>query len=150
MTAPAHDHEHWSDSLGAWLLGALPDDEAEGFREHLAACAVCREDAASLQVAADALPASAEPRTPPPALKGRLMAIVEREAQLLEAAGPESDRAAAPRRRRTAPAPRVAERPAAAPGARAGARAAAARRRRRRRAARARGVDEDTRTSPRA
>ena len=40
---------------------------------------------------------------PPPALKGRVMAIVEREASLLEAAGPEADRAKAPRRRRRFP-----------------------------------------------
>jgi len=100
MSTPAHDHDQWADSLGAWLLGALPDDEAEGFAAHLDACAVCRDEAATLRVAADALPASVEPRTPPPALKGRLMAIVEREASLLEAAGPESDRAPRPEPRR--------------------------------------------------
>ena len=96
----AHDHDRWADSLGAWLLGALPEDEAEGFRAHLAACADCRADAESLRVAVDALPASAPPAPPPPALKGRVMAIVEREASLLEAAGPEADRAAPQRRRR--------------------------------------------------
>ena len=94
----AHDHDRWADSLGAWLLGALPEEEAEGFRAHLAACADCRADAESLRVAVDALPASAPPTLPPPALKGRVMAIVEREASLLEAAGPEADRATAPRR----------------------------------------------------
>jgi anti-sigma-K factor RskA len=99
----AHDHDRWSDSLGAWLLGALPEDEAEGFRVHLAACADCRADAESLRVAVDALPASAPPALPPPALKGRVMAIVEREASLLEAAGPEADRAKPPRRRRRFP-----------------------------------------------
>jgi Anti-sigma-K factor rskA/Putative zinc-finger len=99
----AHDHDRWADSLGAWLLGALPEDEAEGFRAHLAACAVCRADAESLRVAVDALPASAPPALPPPALKGRVMAIVEREASLLEAAGPEADRAAPQRRRRRFP-----------------------------------------------
>ena len=31
MTTTARDHEHWADSLGAWLLGALPEDEAQGF-----------------------------------------------------------------------------------------------------------------------
>jgi anti-sigma-K factor RskA len=74
------DHDRWSDSLGAWLLGALPDDEADGFRRHLEQCAVCQEDAALLRVAVDALPASVEPRTPPPALKDRIMAAVESEA----------------------------------------------------------------------
>jgi hypothetical protein len=96
----AHDHDRWADSLGAWLLGALPEDDAEGFRAHLAECADCRADAESLRVAVDALPASAPPALPPPALKGRVMAIVEREASLLEAAGPEADRAAPQRRRR--------------------------------------------------
>jgi hypothetical protein len=101
MSTPARDHDQWADSLGAWLLGALPEDEAAGFKRHLEACAVCREDAASLRVAADALPASAEPRTPPPALQARIMAVVESEAALLHAAGPESDRTAPRRERRS-------------------------------------------------
>jgi anti-sigma factor RsiW len=96
MSTFANDHERWADSLGAWLLGALPADEAEGFREHLAACPVCQEDAASLQVAADALPIGVAPHAPPPALKERLMAIVESEAL---AAAP----APAPRRERRRP-----------------------------------------------
>jgi hypothetical protein len=99
----AQDHERWADSLGAWMLGALPEDEVEGFRTHLESCADCRADAESLRVAVDALPASAAPMTPPPALKGRLMAVVEREASLLQAAGPEADRAKPPRRRRRFP-----------------------------------------------
>jgi anti-sigma-K factor RskA len=85
------DHDRWSDSLGAWLLGALPDDEAAGFRRHLDECPICQEDAAGLQVAVDALPASVEPRTPPPALKQRIMAEVE----------PEGAPARAPRPRRS-------------------------------------------------
>lgn len=113
MSAPARDHDQWADSLGAWLLGALPEEEAAGFKRHLEECAVCREDAASLQVAADALPASAEPRTPPPALKARIMAVVEGEAELLHAAGPESDR---PRRRKRTWFAGLAWRPALAVG----------------------------------
>jgi hypothetical protein len=97
------EHERWADSLGSWLLGALPEDEAEGFRAHLADCPICRDDTASLQVAVDALPASAPPAAPPPALKGRVMAVVEREASLLRAAGPEADSPPAPRRRRRFP-----------------------------------------------
>jgi anti-sigma-K factor RskA len=98
----AHDHDRWADSLGAWMLGALPEDEVDGFRAHLESCADCRADAESLRVAVDALPASAAPMSPPPELKGRLMAVVEREASLLQAAGPEADRAK-PRRRRRFP-----------------------------------------------
>jgi anti-sigma-K factor RskA len=86
------DHDRWGDSLGPWLLGALPEDEAAGFKRHLESCAVCQEDARSLQVAVDALPASVEPRTPPPALKDRIMAVVEAEA-------PRPERA--PRRKRS-------------------------------------------------
>jgi hypothetical protein len=99
----APDHDRWAESLGAWLLGALPEDEVEGFRTHLESCADCRADAESLRVAVDALPASAPPMAPPPALKGRLMAVVEREASLLEAAGPDADRAKRSRRRRRFP-----------------------------------------------
>ena len=99
----AHDHDRWADSLGAWMLGALPEDEAEGFRSHLDSCADCRADAESLRVAVDALPASTPPMNPPPELKGRLMAVVEREASLLKAAGPDADRARESRRRRRFP-----------------------------------------------
>jgi anti-sigma-K factor RskA len=95
----APDHDRWADSLGAWMLGALPEDEVDGFRTHLESCAECRADAESLRVAVDALPASAAPMRPPPELKGRLMAVVEREASLLQAAGPEADRVKEPRRR---------------------------------------------------
>src|SRR3954453_6112662 len=79
------DHERWAESLGAWLLGALPDDEATAFRRHLEQCPICQEDAAGMRVAADAPPASAEPRTPPPALKQRIMAEVEAEAPAVRA-----------------------------------------------------------------
>jgi hypothetical protein len=57
-----------------------------------------------LRVAADALPVSVAPVAPPPALKMRIMAVVESEAELLAAAGrradePEPKPVAAPRRR---------------------------------------------------
>ncbi|HYM56809.1 MAG TPA: anti-sigma factor [Solirubrobacteraceae bacterium] len=98
MSASARDHDRWADSLGAWLLGALPDDEAREFAAHLEECPVCGQDAASLRVAADALPASAPSLPAPPELKARIMAVAEREAQLLAAAGEGADQAeAAPR-----------------------------------------------------
>lgn len=84
--------------MGAWLLGALPDDEAQAFAAHLEECPVCRQDVASLRVAADALPASAPSLAAPPELKARILAAVEPEAELLVAAGERADRAgAAPR-----------------------------------------------------
>lgn len=86
MSRFAGDHDRWADSLASWLLGALPDDEARVFATHLEECPVCQEDAASLRVAADALPASAPPLPAPPDLKARIMAVVEREAELVAAA----------------------------------------------------------------
>ncbi len=85
-------HEQWADTAGAYVLGALPDDERAGFEAHVDTCAECRAEIDQLSSAADALPASAPAMVPPPALKARLMAEVEREAALLAAAGPQADR----------------------------------------------------------
>jgi anti-sigma-K factor RskA len=97
------EHVHWADSVGAYLLGALPPDEADAFEAHLRDCPECRRDVEELRVAADALPVSVAPVAPPAALKQRIMAVVESEAQLLEAAGRRADvpdAAPAPPRRR--------------------------------------------------
>ena len=96
----AADHERWSDSVAPYLLGALPGDELAAFEDHMAHCADCREELDALAPAVRALPNSVEPMAPPPALKARIMAEVEREASLLAAAGPEADRPPAPARRR--------------------------------------------------
>jgi len=95
------DHERWEDAAGSYVLNALTDEERVGYEAHLATCAECRAEVAELRMAADALPVSPPPMLPPPALKARIMAEVEREASLLAAAGPEADRPpAAPERRR--------------------------------------------------
>ena len=91
-------HEHWSDAVGAYLLGALPPDEAADFEAHLAGCAECRRDVDALKVAADALPVSVPLVAPPPALKQRIMAVVNSEAELLAAAGERADAGPAPAR----------------------------------------------------
>ena len=93
------DHARWADATGAYLLGALSDDERSGYEAHLQGCALCREDVELLRVAADALPASVEQLDAPPALKDRIMAVVNSEAELLRAAGPEADRPPVPARR---------------------------------------------------
>jgi anti-sigma-K factor RskA len=97
-------HHDWSDSVASYLLGALPDHEREGFEEHLHSCAECRAEVDHLRVASDALPNAAIQMAPPPELKDRIMAVVNQEAELLRAAGPEADRAPAadakPRKRR--------------------------------------------------
>ena len=95
-----NDHAHWEDVAGAYVLGALPEDEAAAYEAHLETCPSCRAEADELRVAAQALPLSAPALRPPDALKARIMAEVEREASLLAAAGPEADRPGASVRRR--------------------------------------------------
>jgi anti-sigma-K factor RskA len=92
------DHERFQDTAGTYVLGALPDDEKDAFEAHLASCPACRAEAEELSVAVEALPVSAPAMKPPPALKARIMAEVEREAALLASASePRAEQA--PRRR---------------------------------------------------
>jgi anti-sigma-K factor RskA len=94
------EHRECSESLGAYVLGALPETESTQVELHLASCRECRAEFDWLRVAGDALPASVAQIAAPPALKGRVMSVVEGEAQLLQAAGHRADRPE-PRRRRT-------------------------------------------------
>src|SRR4051812_29857574 len=75
------DHDALRDNAGAWVLGALDDDEAWRFSAHLEVCASCRDEVERLRVAAAVLPLAAPPVEPPPELKARLMGIVEAEAR---------------------------------------------------------------------
>jgi anti-sigma factor RsiW len=77
----ARDHLAYQDEVGAYLLGALTDEERRDFEGHLAGCAECRDEIERLRPAADALPRSVEQVEPPPTLKASLMEIVESEAQ---------------------------------------------------------------------
>jgi Anti-sigma-K factor rskA len=74
-----------------YVLGALED--AESYREHLLSCASCREEVAALSLVVEALPVSVTPATAPAALRGRILATVRSEAELLHAAGPRADEA---------------------------------------------------------
>lgn len=85
-------HERWDDVVAPYVLGALPEDERADFERHLEECEVCRAEAELLRVPAEALPAAAPQFVPPPELRDRIMLIVNREAELLAAAGPEADR----------------------------------------------------------
>ncbi|HWC86053.1 MAG TPA: anti-sigma factor [Solirubrobacteraceae bacterium] len=82
------------DTAGAYLLRALPEDEAYAFELHLASCAQCQRDVHQLQAAADALGTAVPTVSPPPELGQRIRGIVRAEAELLRAAGPEADRPA--------------------------------------------------------
>jgi len=92
------DHE-FTDDVGAYLLQALASDEVSPFEAHLETCAECRREVALLRVAADALPNAAVQMTPPPDLKDRIMAVVNSEAELLQAAGARADEPIRPRER---------------------------------------------------
>jgi anti-sigma-K factor RskA len=97
---PDHDHERWADAAGAYVLGALPDDELPAFEDHMAQCAACHAEADDLRLVAATLPESVPPAVPSRELKARVMAEVEREATLLAAAGAPADAPPAPRARR--------------------------------------------------
>ena len=87
-----------ADTVASYLLGALPQDEVTHFEAHLGDCPSCREDIAALRPVVDALPAAAPPADPPLELRGRIMATVRSEAELLQAAGPAADKPAKPAR----------------------------------------------------
>ena len=73
---------------GAYVLGALAPTRSSGFEAHLAGCADCRRDGRRAAASPPTRCRSAVPQVaPPPALKGRIMAVVEAEAELLAAAG---------------------------------------------------------------
>jgi anti-sigma-K factor RskA len=82
------------DDAAAYVLGALEHDELTRYREHLRDCAACRSEVAELQGVADELPACAPPAAASAALRGRILATVRSEAELLSAAGRETDRPA--------------------------------------------------------
>jgi hypothetical protein len=87
------------DDAAAWVLGALPEPEGTAFGAHLHVCGDCRENVADLGLVADSLPAAAPSMAPPAALRGRIMAIVAAEAELLQAAAAPSGRDASPAER---------------------------------------------------
>jgi anti-sigma-K factor RskA len=94
------DHEFGQGDCGAnaaaYLLGALESGEAETFRRHLTTCVVCRDEVATLQAVADALPVAAPQQAPPRRLKRAVMSSIRKE--------PRTREAAARRRLRFAPA----------------------------------------------
>jgi anti-sigma-K factor RskA len=84
----SREHEQYEENVGAYLLGALPELEAEVFERHLDSCASCRRELDELRVASEALPRAVEPVVPPPELKESLMRTVWAEAAQGEEAGP--------------------------------------------------------------
>ncbi|MEA2321312.1 MAG: hypothetical protein QOD81_1162 [Solirubrobacteraceae bacterium] len=93
------------EDVGAYVLGALSDDEHGAFIAHLPGCEHCRAEVDELQMVADTLPLTAAQTAPPPELKQRIMAVVRAEAEVLEASGAAADVPAAQPGRSRAPAP---------------------------------------------
>jgi Anti-sigma-K factor rskA/Putative zinc-finger len=86
MTGPGDDDAcTWArQRLHAHALGALDEDEQRRLEAHLEGCGECRQMAAELTETANALPAAlatASPLRPPPRLKDRLIAEVDRSAR---------------------------------------------------------------------
>jgi anti-sigma-K factor RskA len=92
----ARGHEEYRENIGAYVLGALPELEAEVLERHLAECEECRAAVERLRPVTVALLRSVPQVEPPPSLKANLMRTVEQEAALRAVAG----RAPAEKRRR--------------------------------------------------
>jgi anti-sigma-K factor RskA len=73
------DHEQFSTDAAAYVLGALELDELQAFRTHLANCPICRDEVASLQGVADALPLAAPQYAAPKQLRREVMSAVRAE-----------------------------------------------------------------------
>jgi anti-sigma-K factor RskA len=99
MSTPAHEPPCPQQiDTAPYVLGALEEHELQSFREHLATCARCRLEVAELQSVVDELAASAPPVAAPAGLRERVLDTVRSQADVLNAAGHEADRA--PRRAR--------------------------------------------------
>jgi anti-sigma factor RsiW len=73
-------HARYEQDLGAYVLGALEQDESRVVEDHLEDCAHCRAELERLRLPADALPRSVLQVEPPPSLRQSLMAEVYGEA----------------------------------------------------------------------
>jgi Putative zinc-finger len=74
----------WRESLGAYVLGQLREDERAGLDAHLDGCAACRAELSELEPVARIMPLAdldgfAEPVQPPPGLGERIEATIARE-----------------------------------------------------------------------
>jgi anti-sigma-K factor RskA len=72
-------HDEIGELLGAYALGAISPEEREDVDRHVSECSLCAAEAAELASVGDQLAQLAAEREPPPALRIRLMNIVELE-----------------------------------------------------------------------
>jgi len=86
VTGP--DHARFADDPGAFLLGALAEEERIAFELHLESCPDCRHEVERLRPAADALPRSVEQIAPPDRLRASIMDAVRAEGDAVESRMP--------------------------------------------------------------
>lgn len=65
----------------AYLLGALNPAEVEAFEQHLAECAICRDEVSALQRVVDALPLAAPQYSAPKGVRWRILHAVLQDAR---------------------------------------------------------------------
>jgi anti-sigma factor RsiW len=83
-----NERDQLHNDVGAYLLGALTDEERDSFEAHVAGCPECHEELERLRPAALALPRSVVPLVAPPRLKKALLDAVREETPSLRAARP--------------------------------------------------------------
>jgi anti-sigma-K factor RskA len=76
-----HDHDHRSEDIAAYMLGALEPDEAAELERHAEGCERCQAEMRWLTPALDALPEGVERLQPPRELRERVMAEVRFDAE---------------------------------------------------------------------
>jgi hypothetical protein len=81
-----------TEDAAGYVLRALPDDECESYRYHVAECEQCTEKVAELGFVANALLSGVPQLSAPPVIRDRVMSVVRAEAELLQAAGASADR----------------------------------------------------------
>jgi anti-sigma-K factor RskA len=73
-------HDEYRDNIGAYVLGALPELEAELLERHMVTCESCRGEVEELRPVTAAMARSVPQVEAPPELKARLMDVVNSEA----------------------------------------------------------------------
>jgi anti-sigma-K factor RskA len=74
------NHEHWSEDVAAYLLGALEPEQASELERHAEGCERCQAEIRWLTPAVNALPEGVERLEPPRELRSRVMADVRADA----------------------------------------------------------------------
>jgi anti-sigma factor RsiW len=75
------EHEPYNELTAAYALDALEPDEVDAYEEHLAGCAICQDNLASMSATMVQLAYAAPPVDPPPQLRERILEAARAERQ---------------------------------------------------------------------